>query len=172
MKSKIIMGLLGALFAVSVPAFAAEMQPTAPAEQIQNAHAALISKVKNGIWLESYEDAIAVAKTLKRPVLIDFTGSDWCGWCIKLDQEVFREKAFQKYAEKDLVLLKIDFPRRKRLTEAQQKANMALAQKFGIRGFPTIVIVDSDGKELARTGYQFGGAKKYVKHLKELLKKQ
>ena len=168
MKKKIISILLGVL------AFGAvfQMQAAEPAAAKQTAEAAVIAKVKQGDWLENYAEALAAAKQLKRPVLIDFTGSDWCGWCIKLDREVFSQKAFIKYAKRDLVLLKLDFPQRKKLSEALQKQNMELAKKFGIRGFPTIVIVDAEGKEIARTGYQRGGAKNYVDHLKDLLEKR
>lgn len=168
MKKKIISILLGVL------AFGAvfQMQAAEPAVAEQTAEAAVIAKVKQGDWLENYAEALAAAKQLKRPVLIDFTGSDWCGWCIRLDREVFSQKAFIKYAKRDLVLLKLDFPQRKKLSEALQKQNMELAKKFGIRGFPTIVIVDAEGKEIARTGYQRGGAKNYVDHLKDLLEKR
>ena len=168
MKTKIIIMLvcvmaLGSMFSLA----AAEPETPAPAVD-----AAVITKVKQGDWLENYTEALAAAKSLNRPVFIDFTGSDWCGWCIRLDREVFTQKAFIKYAKKDLVLLKLDFPRRKKLSEALQKQNLELAKKFGIGGFPTIVIVDAEGKEIARTGYRPGGDKKYVKHLKDLLKKK
>ena len=168
MKKKIISILLGVL------AFGAvfQMQAAEPAAAEQTAEAAVIAKVKQGDWLENYAEALAAAKQLKRPVLIDFTGSDWCGWCIRLDREVFSQKAFIKYAKRDLVLLKLDFPQRKKLSEALQKQNRELAKKFGIRGFPTIVIVNSEGNEIARTGYRPGGDKKYVKHLKDLLEKR
>ena len=168
MKKTIISILLGVL------TFGAgfQMQAAEPAAAEQTAEAAVIAKVKQGDWLENYTEALAAAKSLNRPVFIDFTGSDWCGWCIRLDREVFTQKAFIKYAKKDLVLLKLDFPRRKKLSEDQQKQNLELAKKFGIGGFPTIVIVDAEGKEIARTGYRPGGDKKYVKHLKELLKKK
>lgn len=168
MKTKIIIMLvcvmaLGSMFSL------AAAEPENPAPTVD---AAVITKVKQGDWLENYTEALAAAKSLNRPVFIDFTGSDWCGWCIKLDREVFSQKAFIKYAKRDLVLLKLDFPRRKKLSEDQQKQNVELAKKFGIGGFPTIVIVDTEGKEIARTGYRSGGDKKYVKHLKDLLKKQ
>ena len=168
MKTKVMIVLvcvmaLGSMFSL------AAAEPATPAPAVD---AAVITKVKQGDWLENYDEALAAAKSLNRPVFIDFTGSDWCGWCIRLDREVFTQKAFIKYAKKDLVLLKLDFPQRKKLSEALQKQNLELAKKFGIGGFPTIVIVDAEGKEIARTGYRPGGDKKYVKHLKELLKKK
>ena len=168
MKTKVMIVLvsvmaLGSMFSLA----AAEPENPAPAVD-----AAVVTKIKQGDWLENFDEALAAAKSLNRPVLIDFTGSDWCGWCIRLDREVFSQKAFIKYAKRDLVLLKLDFPQRKKLSEALQKQNRELAKKFGIRGFPTIVIVNSEGNEIARTGYQPGGDKKYVKNLKELLKKK
>jgi len=121
------------------------------------------------LWLTNYEQALKVATEKNRPVLVDFTGSDWCGWCIKLDKEVFSKDAFKAYARDNLVLLKLDFPRRKMLPKEKSARNQELAEIFGIRGFPTIVLLGADGKEKARTGYQRGGAEAYVEHLKGLL---
>ena len=168
MKTKVMIVLVSVMALGSMFSLAAA-EPATPAPAVD---AAVVTKVKQGDWLENYTEALAAAKQLKRPVFIDFTGSDWCGWCIRLDREVFSQKAFIKYAKNDLVLLKLDFPQRKKLSEALQKQNRELAKKFGIRGFPTIVIVDAEGKEIARTGYQRGGAKNYVDHLKDLLKKK
>ncbi len=127
-------------------------------------------KVVPGEWTEDYKAALKTAKEKNMPVLVNFTGSDWCGWCVRLDKEVFSRKDFQKYAKKNLILLKIDFPRSRKQSDELKKQNEKLAGKFGIRGFPTILILDEDGKVLAQTGYQPGGAKNYVKHLKKLIK--
>jgi protein disulfide-isomerase len=123
-------------------------------------------------WLDNYDQAIKIAKEKKIPILINFTGSDWCGWCIKLDKEVFSKKDFASYATKNLVMLKLDFPKNIKQSEEMKKANRALADKFKIEGFPTIVLINSDGKEINRTGYQEGGEKKYIEHLNSLLKKK
>lgn len=122
-----------------------------------------------GNWLTDFEEAKKQAKEKGVPILVDFTGSDWCGWCIKLKKEVFSQEAFQAYAKDNLVLLELDFPRRKEIPAETRKQNEALMKEFGIRGFPTILLVDAEGKELDRTGYRRGGAEKYVDHLKELL---
>ncbi len=122
-------------------------------------------------WLTDFSLAKLTAEEAERPILINFTGSDWCGWCIKLSNEVFSQPAFLDYAKDNLVLLKLDFPRKKQLPEAERKANELLATEYGIQGFPTIVLVDNTGREIARTGYQAGGAEAYVKHLGELLSK-
>lgn len=123
-------------------------------------------------WLDNYDQAIKISKEKKIPILVNFTGSDWCGWCMKLDKEVFSTKDFASYAGKNLVMLKIDFPKKIKQSDAVKEANRALADKFKIEGFPTIVLINSDGKEINRTGYQEGGEKKYIEHLNSLLKKK
>lgn len=120
-------------------------------------------------WETDFEAAQAKAKASGKPMLLDFTGSDWCGWCIRLDKEVFSKPEFAAFASQALVLVELDFPRGKPQSEAIKKQNEALAQKYGVRGFPTILLLSADGKLLAETGYQKGGAAKYVAHLKELL---
>lgn len=123
------------------------------------------------IWLDNFEDAKALAKKQGLPILMDFTGSDWCGWCIKLDKEVFSQKEFKEYAQKSFILFKADFPEEKPISAKVRKQNEKLSDKYNVEGFPTIILTDADGKEIARTGYQEGGAKSYVEHLKKLLEK-
>jgi protein disulfide-isomerase len=123
-------------------------------------------------WLTDFEQAKSVAQSHNVPILIDFTGSDWCIWCKKLESEVFEQKAFNDYAKKNLVLLRVDFPRNKSQSEAEKKKNYALAQKFNVEGFPSIVLTDSTGKEINRLGYEPDGPEKYIVHLKDLLSKQ
>jgi thioredoxin-related protein len=120
-------------------------------------------------WMTDFEAAKKVAAEKNIPILADFTGSDWCGWCIRLKEEVFTKAEFISYAKDNLVLLELDFPRKKEVPEEVRKQNEALLGVYEIRGFPTILLLDAEGKELARTGYRRGGAKAYVKHLKELL---
>jgi len=125
-----------------------------------------------GEWITDAGMAMAFAREMNRPILMNFTGSDWCPWCFKLRDEVFAESAFKKYAAENLVLLTVDFPRKKQLPKSEQQANDALAEKYGVEGFPTIVLTDGNGKEINRTGYQPGGAAAYVTHLKALLAKK
>jgi len=122
-----------------------------------------------GSWLTDFEAAKKKAVEKKLHILVDFSGSDWCGWCIRLEQEVFSKKEFKDYADKNLVLFLADFPRGKELPEKTVEQNRELAAKYGVQGFPTVLLLGADGKLLARTGYQEGGAEAYVKHLKELL---
>jgi len=85
---------------------------------------------------------------------------------------VFSQKEFQEYAKDNLVLLKVDFPQEIKQTAERKKQNQKLASQFRVRGYPTIVLLNAEGKEIARTGYRKGGAEKYVKHLKKLLDKK
>ena len=120
-------------------------------------------------WGTDFEAAKKAAAEKKLPILADFSGSDWCGWCIKLDKEVFSKPEFQAYAKDNLVLFLADFPRRTKIAPALEKANRALAEKYGVRGFPTVLLLDAEGKVLGRTGYQRGGPEAYVTHVKGLL---
>lgn len=122
-----------------------------------------------GNWETSYSTAVTKAKESGKGLLLDFTGSDWCGWCIKLDNEVFSKKEFQDYANENLILVKLDFPRSIKQTQEIKSQNNSLAKKFGIRGYPTIVILDKNEKLVGQTGYQQGGAVKYIQHLKGII---
>lgn len=122
-------------------------------------------------FLENFEAAKKEASAFKQPIFAFFTGSDWCGWCKKLRGEVLDTKAFEAFAAANLVLLEVDFPHNREQSNALKKQNEALASKYQVEGFPTVCLLDADGKELARTGYEEGGAEAYVKHLKELLEK-
>lgn len=123
-------------------------------------------------WLTDFEAAKKEAKSSKKPILIAFAGSDWCPPCIQLEKTVYHQKEFKEYAAENLVLVMADFPRAKKQSAEQKKHNQELQAKYKIRGYPTVILTDSEGKEISRTGYRPGGAKKYVEHLKELLKKK
>jgi thioredoxin-related protein len=121
-------------------------------------------------WMTDFEKAKETAKTQNRHILIDFSGSDWCGWCIKLDKEVFSQPAFKEYADDNLVLMLADFPNDKSKQSAQvQKQNKKLADEFGVNGFPSVFVLSPDGKVVGRTGYQPGGPEAYVKHIKKII---
>ncbi len=122
-------------------------------------------------WLTNYDQAIKQAAAEKKPLLMDFTGSDWCGWCIRLDKEVFSQPEFVDYANQNLVLLKLDFPRKKEQSKAEKEQNENLAKKYEIEGFPTIVVLDSTGKQLGQLGYEKGGAKSWIASLEKVTKK-
>jgi thioredoxin-related protein len=120
-------------------------------------------------WTDDYPSAKQVAEEQGKDILLDFTGSDWCGWCIKLDKEVFSQHTFKRYAKEHFILVEVDFPRNKSgQSDALQAQNNELKETFAISGFPSIILADAQGLPYAKTGYQRGGAAKYVRHLREL----
>ena len=119
-------------------------------------------------WVTDFEKAKQEAAASKKDILIDFTGSDWCGWCIRLQKEVFSEAAFKDSAPKNFVLFEADFPQKTQLSPELQKQNDALQKQFNVKGFPTILLLDSAGRPYAQTGYQKGGADAYLAHLETL----
>lgn len=121
-------------------------------------------------WLIDAVKAQAQAKAEKKLVLLDFTGSDWCGWCIKLNKEVFSLPEFAEYAQKNLVCVEVDFPNKKKLSAEQKKANDALAAKYKIEGYPTIIVLDGEGKKVGELGYMKGGPKAFIAELEKLKK--
>jgi protein disulfide-isomerase len=104
-------------------------------------------------WLTDLDEAKKVATKENKKLLVDFTGSDWCGYCIKLHKEVFDTPEFEKFA-KDYVLVELDFPRRKEQPAAEKAKNQAAQKKYGVNGFPTVIIMNTSGKVLNRAeGY-------------------
>jgi peroxiredoxin len=122
-------------------------------------------------WLTSFSEAQKLAKKSKKPILMDFTGSDWCGWCVKLKKEVFDHDEFKTWAAKNVVLLELDFPKQKELSDELKKQNAELKEKYPIRGYPTIVIVGADGDEIGRLGYEKGGPEAWIKAAEKAMKK-
>src|ERR1043165_2271975 len=100
---------------------------------------------EDGLWMSDYAAAKAKAKAEKKLMLLDFTGSDWCSWCIKLHQEVFDLDAFKTEAPKKFVLVELDYPNQKVLPPEIKEQNAKLAQEFKIQGYPTIYVVDAEG---------------------------
>ncbi len=125
----------------------------------------LFSQVEKLTWHTDLVKAIEISTKEKKPLMLFFTGSDWCGWCIRLQNEVFKMPEFVEWANDNVVLVDIDFPKNKskQSTELQQQNNL-LQQQFGIQGYPTIHFVRPDkidGKtsltKLGNTGYRAGG---------------
>ena len=116
-----------------------------------------------GGWTDNYEKALAQAKSEKKLVLLDFTGSDWCGWCIKLDKEVFQKPAFKAFAKDNLVPVTVDFPQGKKLPKHTADQNAKLKKEHQVSGFPTIVLLDAEGKVINKWG---GYSEKFFDELK------
>jgi len=118
-------------------------------------------------WLDDLAKAKSQASAEGKRILLDFTGSDWCGWCKKLDAEVFSQQEFKDYAAKHLVLVELDFPHGFKLPDATKKQNDALAQKFKIQGYPTIIVTSPSGAKKGQLGYMEGGPKAFIKALEK-----
>lgn len=131
--------------------------------------AAVCSEASN-IWSTDLAQAQAQARAENKAVLVNFTGSDWCGWCMRLRKDVFLKPAFTNYAQTNLVLVEVDFPKRKPLAPAALKANQQLAQQFQVQGFPTLVLLDANGNRLGNVNYANGGPKTFIAEVEKLLR--
>jgi protein disulfide-isomerase len=101
-------------------------------------------------WLDDFEAAKKQAAAERKHVLLDFTGSDWCTWCVKIDKEIFAKADFKTFSAKSLVLVELDFPAGREQSAALKAQNQALGRQFKVTGYPTLVLLDSAGKEVAR----------------------
>lgn len=157
MKTKLVLTLL--VFAFSALLFSTNAQTTAE----YKAHA-------EG-WLVDINQAYELNKKTNKPIMANFTGSDWCGWCIRLKGEVFDKPEFKEWAKENVILLELDFPRRKKLPSNYVEQNRGLQQAFGVRGYPTIWVfnLDKDATSgqfkidaLGKTGYVRGGPTAFI----------
>lgn len=158
MNARLGLAVLGAALALTAPAWADDVaEPSAEAK----------GKV---VWAADFDKAVEQAKLEKKDLLVDFTGSDWCGWCIRLHEEVFAHDDFLGAAQKDYVLVALDYPRDEAVKAKvpNPARNAELSQKYGIRGFPTVLLMTADGEVFGKTGYQEGGSAKYVEHIAKL----
>lgn len=126
---------------------------------------------KELVWHTDYEEAARVAAVQNKPLMLYFTGSDWCAICVLFDKEVASQPEFAAYANPNVVLVKVDFPRKTSLPEAVEAQNEALAAKYGIEGFPTFVVLSATGKKKGELGYQPGGAVRWMASLKRTIQR-
>lgn len=116
-------------------------------------------------WQTNYDEAVSQSRGTSKPIVLFFTGSDWCSWCNKLDSEVFDTKDFQDAAGNKFIFVKLDFPRSKRLDARTTAQNKQLQERYNVRGYPTVIVLDSNQKQIGSTGYKQGGGKAYAAHL-------
>ena len=121
-------------------------------------------------WKTDFKAAYALARKEGKILFIDFTGSDWCPPCMRLEKEVFSTPEFAKFAAKNLVLLRVDFPKQTPLPPERQRENDELAAYFGIEGYPTMVLVSPRGTLLGELGYGGGGSEEILPKLEYLRK--
>ena len=126
--------------------------------------------VEEVLWQTDFAAAKAKAKAENKLLLVDFTGSDWCGWCIKLKQEVFDKETFKTETPKQFVCVELDFPRKKELSKELTEQNARLSDQYKVSGFPTVLVLNPEGEVIARTGYRPGGPEEYVKQLGDFVK--
>ena len=128
-------------------------------------------------WYTDFGEAAKISQKTHKPILANFTGSDWCGWCKILKREVFVTDEFKKWAKKNVILLEVDFPRRKQLSPEMKKQNYALQRAFGVRGYPTVWLFQVGNKKdpkkdlvpLGSTGYRRGGPKVWIASIDKFL---
>ncbi len=136
------------------------------------------SQAQDIAWHTDLNKAADISAKTKKPLLLFFTGSDWCGWCIRLQKEVLKTPEFAAWAKENVVLVELDFPRRSPMTPELQKQNMEMQQAFQVQGYPTVWIANAtrkDGKlnfeRLGSTGYVAGGPSKWLEGANKILGK-
>jgi len=149
---------------------ALDSRKTAPAEAAAPAAPAVEEKKAEAGFLTDFTVARKLAAEKKLPIVALFTGSDWCGWCIKLKKETLDTKEFKDYIAKDAVFVYLDFPHKTKLPETLKKQNDELSAKYQVEGFPTTLVMNADGKVLGKV-VGFRAAADYVKTLKSFVKK-
>ncbi len=121
-------------------------------------------------WLTKYETAVSQSKSTNKPIILFFTGSDWCRYCRDLEREVFESSDFAREAGSKYIFVRLDFPLNKKLDKDLTAQNKELQKKYNIKSFPTLVILNSAQQKIGTTGYRAGGGKAYADHLNSILK--
>ncbi|CAM3593713.1 thioredoxin fold domain-containing protein [Flavobacterium gelidilacus] len=139
----------------------------------------LVQAQEDLIWHTDMAKASELSMKEKKPLMLFFTGSDWCGWCIRLQNEVFKKDEFTKWAKENVILVELDYPRRTPQDQSIKQQNQQMQQIFQVRGYPTIWLVNpektDDGKvnlsALGSTGYVAGGPEKWLEGANSIIKK-
>lgn len=131
-------------------------------------------------WHTNLEEAVQLSEKSKKPLLLFFTGSDWCGWCIRLQNEVLKTSEFAAWAKDNVILVELDFPRRTAQADALKMQNAQMQQFFAVRGYPTIWFANATSdkatkkisfEQLGKTGYVAGGPSAWLQGANQILKK-
>ena len=153
--------MTGALFALA----GNTNQHPSPAVSLDQPSLSITEKSGHATWLTDFGAAQKKATAEKKFILLDFTGSDWCGWCMKLDGDVFATPEFREFAAKHLTLVRVDFPQHKPQPDSEKAQNEQLASRFQVEGFPTVVVLNADGQLVGTLGYMSGGPKAFIDKL-------
>ena len=148
------MNKLFGFFMVSLLAYQASFSQQIDSTEVEVAEIEVVNKIELD-WVATYKEALKKSKKENKPVLMYFTGSDWCGPCKILDKDLFHTEKFKALADKDLVLLEVDIPRRTDIISADKmNENLYLQSKYKVRAFPTLMMVNHRGKKIAeKKGY-------------------
>jgi len=150
-------------FAIIIIASCGNAQQNQGASKSTTTSASTAYHAENPGWLVKMEEAYAQSKKLNKPIMANFTGSDWCGWCKRLTAAVFSQDEFKKWAEKNVILLELDFPRMKQLPDEIRNQNAGLQHAFQVSGYPTVWVFDLEFDKatnkfniipLGQTGYK------------------
>ena len=122
------------------------------------------------VWSTSYSEGLAIAKKTGKPMLVDFTGKDWCGPCMELKKNVFDTDTFKRWAAEHVILVELDYPQRPKQTTEENKLT---ARRYQIRAYPTVLFISPDEQILGRTGYgQRENAVSWIKRVKQFVEKE
>jgi thioredoxin-related protein len=131
------------------------------------------------VWRNNFNEALQISEQTKKPLMLFFTGSDWCGWCMRLQNEVFKKPEFATWANEHVVLVEVDFPRRSTLSPEIQAQNKKLQEFFEIGGYPTVWFVSANKDKdkilfnrIGSTGYIAGGPGVWLSNANEILKQK
>lgn len=124
------------------------------------------------IQWETYQEAVEQSKRDSKVIGLFFTGSDWCIWCKKMEEQILRSPEFIQFANQNLHMVEVDFPQSTRQSESMKKENQSLKNTYQVSGFPTLVFIDSQGKEITRMGFEYGGGANFVSKIKMKLYKK
>ena len=143
-----------------------------PQTEEREAPPSAVASASDSSWGTDLPGALNQARSENKLVLLDFTGSDWCPWCIKFDHDILSTDQFATYARTKLVLVKLDFPRHTPQSDDLKRANAELAKRFQVDGFPTYVLLNAGGNELGRqVGYMEGGPNAFIAELENFAKR-
>ena len=130
-----------------------------------------LEKATSPVWYSSYREVLLAAKEFQKPVFAYFTSSDWSKVCIKFQYDILSRGEFSDWADKNVLLLKVDFPHKDKQSDVKQQENRELLKKYKVRSLPTVVLLNEDGKEMGRLGNCCSDVNDYIKHIGQLSEK-
>ena len=162
MRNWLLGSLLIFCMSATAPCFAAKRR-TASSEKIGKI-------AETGIHWMPYREALNKAQKEDKFGALFFTGSDWCIWCMRMQEQILTTAAFVDFAKQHLCMVEVDFPHNGQQSPEQKEQNRQLKNLYQVEGFPTLVLLDAQGREVAKLGFEHGGGEAYVHRLKKVLR--